>query len=1607
MKKRFIYCLIILAFLSAAGMNIVTGADKKSEPKKKTVSQPDKKASLDNVYENYKPDFMAKNRRGRYRIPMPGKKKMELSAEPTFFSESFVERSSRADALVAAGIEKEKKGDYRLAIDIYQQVIDKFPDTLFRISPYGVYVPVSHYCQMRILNFPPEHLKFYREKNDSRAKELFSVSKAKNSLEGLAHIRDNMLCTTFGAKSLLVLGNAELDRGHYLAALEYFNMVKTYFPEKSVHTPELTIKIKYCRKMLGEKVDIAFPSDLSNSRLGLKKLKSFIQFVKNRQPKKPDLVYQRRSPPYTSGDDYAYMIPTTDPLGLKVPVWSKPKGGGGLTVDTLPVITERSVIYRHLNRIYCRSILNGELRWINDLGGRVSWESRYKNRREDILVHDGMVFTPMYKNGPTLVALDEITGQLKWSYGPMSASTEDEATMRFRTAPTAGPSTVYAGYVQDNIGTGVHIDSEYGVIAFESRTGRIKWRKPICRLRPGKFAVDFGSGVRLRIRSFSSPPLYHQGTVYYCTNAGSIAAMDALSGRIKWLMKYPYYSHPHDIHDATRGFGRGHSSDAGRTHPAGNGLWLNQQPLIVGDDLYVLPVDSEYMLKIDRRTGKVHWTQKRPDFQAGRPSSQLVHFMGPVKSGHLLFVCSQRSYAWPTPKGKQRHPHARPGPVCLVNPDNGRPTWWSPDAVPRETEHPSIYLHSYAASVPFKVKSWGHTQTLALNGKRFQTTARPFLSSADRLYVASVAMGGMFTYGEASHLAVLDLKNRTFTNERRRFLSGEMIRQCQDAIQRAPGTLKKLKSQPKHVRKDKKMKKMIHKMSLLAKDTPPVNEHPPFLPFSRITFKKYNIPFELRVSPGRISMLYDRGKVKTAVTAKKDPESTFAASELAMAEKRYEDAAALMELCLSRISPEDVGFRSVVNQQLFRVYRQLARGSIRRRDTEDELKNVTGMSRSSTTLADEIQTLFAISDVYAHKKEYVKASKYLQGIIGKYGGYQYGVSSLYTRDKNTVGKKLADIINRCRMIVKGLEYEEFMDNNIAMMEESLPLYYSAVSPAERDLKVRSEHVAIARLIDMQQSSADFKKRFEALAATALQKKSLEDRLNRIVEFPATDTGRNVLENLLKETRSEFKKHGNDTARAAQLRKRLWRLADIARLCKFDLPESFRKQLLAPTERAAAAITFPLKETERDMEEKRGPAWLVLDRRGQKNVRPGLLFLGGRVKKKFDNKFLLYAMDTATGKTIWKATEKRGESWFDEIRLRGKGNEPGFSEAFVHNDVVVVHGLFDVLAFNLSDGTLKWRYRVPFDFEIKHTVKSGNLLVLAGESETLVLYLDTEDPAGEVAWQEKEQGDLYAKPYFYKDRLVSVRMMPFSVTTRYRSTGKLIGRRDIEDLTLRNDHPLLKNRRRIYPITHDRERLVLNGSGYYIMIDITNLRTIWKRLMDVTANSAVRMELNGDYLAIIKKDYDVESIYMLDSRTGKLLWRTDPKDSKSTQPMYSMRMRAGKLFGLRKHPGQGFYFTGIDCKTGKSLFKQITLKGYETSPAVRLRSNFYGNHLVAEVKDRQDFELKAFDTTNGKLSHTIKIKGLGDFGQHGRASCTVQNGCMAIHGKNTVKIAVKQ
>jgi outer membrane protein assembly factor BamB len=113
-------------------------------------------------------------------------------------------------------------------------------------------------------------------------------------------------------------------------------------------------------------------------------------------------------------------------------------------------------------------------------------------------------------------------------------------------------------------------------------TGRLRFRTRIAS------AATLGGGNLDEISTLLLP--IANGTVYSPTNAGAIGAVEAASGRLKWVVTYP-----RSLFRSSEG--------------AGDGIFFRDlnPPLAAGELLYVLPQDSDRLLALDALSGQVRW----------------------------------------------------------------------------------------------------------------------------------------------------------------------------------------------------------------------------------------------------------------------------------------------------------------------------------------------------------------------------------------------------------------------------------------------------------------------------------------------------------------------------------------------------------------------------------------------------------------------------------------------------------------------------------------------------------------------------------------------------------------------------------------------------------------------------------------------------------------------------------------------------------------------------------------------------------------------------------------------------------------------------------------
>jgi outer membrane protein assembly factor BamB len=168
------------------------------------------------------------------------------------------------------------------------------------------------------------------------------------------------------------------------------------------------------------------------------------------------------------------------------------------------------------------------------------------------------------------------------------------------------------------------------VACLEPDSGRTKWVRFICSgTSPG---FSRGAGIRNR-GMIVNPELGHRllamggSTLYYQTDLGALASIDARSGRINWLSSYPR------LLDAPRG-----AAEA-----------VNHNPAVVFEDRVIIsPEDSDRLFAFDRVTGRLVW-------QAD-PGGRVTHLLGVaggkvVATGNHVWTVDARSGAlrsrWP------------------------------------------------------------------------------------------------------------------------------------------------------------------------------------------------------------------------------------------------------------------------------------------------------------------------------------------------------------------------------------------------------------------------------------------------------------------------------------------------------------------------------------------------------------------------------------------------------------------------------------------------------------------------------------------------------------------------------------------------------------------------------------------------------------------------------------------------------------------------------------------------------------------------------------------------------------------------------------------------
>ncbi len=260
-----------------------------------------------------------------------------------------------------------------------------------------------------------------------------------------------------------------------------------------------------------------------------------------------------------------------------------------------PVVGDGLVVFSDSNDVWALHANTGRLVWHHrgdDRGG----DSRFGSSDQSMAswhspgIAGGRVFASMgsgggsyytYENGGSgsaMICLDARTGRVAWRVTPESLGKEFEKT-RFGVSPIATGDSVYViARRQRTFGF-----EDCYLLRFRASDGELLFKTHLGSASTGGF------GYR---RSTLSIFAMSDGVVYVAGNLGTIAAVHARTGRVKWLRMYPRESE-----SQWRATMRSSTQEIAPWH---------YNPVICTDEMLICkPTDAPMLLVLDRETGEI------------------------------------------------------------------------------------------------------------------------------------------------------------------------------------------------------------------------------------------------------------------------------------------------------------------------------------------------------------------------------------------------------------------------------------------------------------------------------------------------------------------------------------------------------------------------------------------------------------------------------------------------------------------------------------------------------------------------------------------------------------------------------------------------------------------------------------------------------------------------------------------------------------------------------------------------------------------------------------------------------------------------------------------
>jgi outer membrane protein assembly factor BamB len=582
----------------------------------------------------------------------------------------------------------------------WQEILDTAPARLVNVRPDlpNTFADVREVVRIRLSTLPGAGLTAYRRAADPAARKLFTRALRLRSQPLLMDVWRRFAVSSFGGRALLVLADEALRRGEVDTAIARLETLTYYDPDgktPGIDAAGVLLRRAYCRALRGETAALAALCESAKSRADEEVAFGGRTVTLERALREISAGATKRHDPRTWATPGGCPArnrraqTTYGKLELVGRIFAAEREGRPEAM-TRPLLTTREAVVAG-GRIYVKDrdqILRMDLDSgdalppLTDLDKLSSDE--FDSLLDDQRIHPATIggdrLYAAHESGPShsevsltslLLGIDlardglqlwlrgggrERGNNLTGEAGPPRNPWDDPfyADVCFTGSPALwGSRLLVSGAVIDRK-IGAHL---FCLDARPGARGRTIWKRLI-----GYGTALVKAGPSDVTRTDPGSPAISDGVVYLSTNLGAVAAVDALTGEILWLHRYPRAGSRRVMGDVT-------DSASG---------WRTDFPIVADGAVFFTPSDSDRLLiyakRLDRATGQILRSDRiRRRFPGGEivyedlvgVANGVLYLTGraePLDEG----VPVQARKAWPTDSNDKRED------VWVGDPPEGR-----------------------------------------------------------------------------------------------------------------------------------------------------------------------------------------------------------------------------------------------------------------------------------------------------------------------------------------------------------------------------------------------------------------------------------------------------------------------------------------------------------------------------------------------------------------------------------------------------------------------------------------------------------------------------------------------------------------------------------------------------------------------------------------------------------------------------------------------------------------------------------------------------------------------------------------------------------------------